>query len=56
MRSANWWPTYLLTIAYNGEVRAYFVSPDYSVADKTMQLAGVNPDRNFRLPPPRSHR
>ena len=31
---------YLLTIAYNGQARADFMSQDYSVADKTMQLAG----------------
>jgi hypothetical protein len=31
---------YLLTIAYNSEARADFMSQDYSVADKTMQLAG----------------
>ncbi len=31
---------YLLTIAYNSEARADLMSQDYSVADKTMQLAG----------------
>ena len=31
---------YLLTIAYNGQARADLMSQDYSVADKTMQLAG----------------
>jgi hypothetical protein len=31
---------YLLTIAYNGQARADLMSHDYSVADKTMQLAG----------------
>jgi predicted metal-dependent phosphoesterase TrpH len=30
---------YLLTIAYNSEARADLMSQDYSVADKTMQLA-----------------
>jgi predicted metal-dependent phosphoesterase TrpH len=31
---------YLLTIAYNGQARADLMSQDYSMADKTMQLAG----------------
>jgi len=31
---------YLLTIAYNTQARADLMSQDYSVADKTMQLAG----------------
>jgi len=31
---------YLLTLAYNREASADFMSQDYSVADKTMQLAG----------------
>jgi hypothetical protein len=31
---------YLTTIAYNSEARADLMSQDYSVADKTMQLAG----------------
>jgi predicted metal-dependent phosphoesterase TrpH len=31
---------YLLTIAYNGQFRADLMSQDYSVADKTVQLAG----------------
>ena len=31
---------YLLTIAYNGQARADLMSQDYSVADKTVQLAG----------------
>jgi Predicted metal-dependent phosphoesterases (PHP family) len=31
---------YLLTIAYTGQARADLMSHDYSVADKTMQLAG----------------
>ena len=31
---------YLLTIAYNSEARADLMSNDYSLADKTMQLAG----------------
>ncbi len=31
---------YLLTIAYNSEARADLMSQDYSLADKTMQLAG----------------
>ena len=48
---------YLLTLAYNGEAAPISMSQDYSVADKTMQLAGrlaSIPDRHLR-PPRRDH-